>query len=96
MLLQEVSGLRNQYLDAFLPPRRKRERRRQQSDEEQQEQEQEAQAERSLRPEEQNGNGAAGQEEAERRPRIKLQFLHFPVTDLSIPTTEQCVPLFQR
>ena len=91
LCVQEVSGLRNQYLDAYLPPRRKRERRTQQPEEQQQQQQQqEVQAEQPA-PEEQNGNGAAGQgEEGGRRPRIRLEFLHFPVTDLSIPTPEQC------
>lgn len=57
--LQEVNGLRNQYLDTFLPPRRKQQRHQ----EEQQEEE---------------------------RPKRKLHFLHYPITDLNIPTTDQC------
>lgn len=57
--LQEVNGLRNQYLDTFLPPRRKQQRHQ----EEQREEE---------------------------RPKRKLHFLHYPITDLNIPTTDQC------
>lgn len=75
--VQEVTGLRNQYLDTFLPPRRKQGRKAAQKQQQQQE---------PSNGGEEPGNGA---EEPE-RPRIKLQFLHFPVTDLSIPTTTQC------
>ena len=56
--MQEVNGLRNRYLDTYLPPRRKQSR---------------AQSEPA-------------------REQITLQFLHYPITDLSIPTTEQCAP----
>ena len=56
LTMQEVNGLRNRYLDTYLPPRRKQSR--------------------------------AQNEPA--REQITLQFLHYPITDLSIPTTEQC------
>ncbi len=59
--MQEVNGLRNPYLDTFLPPRRKQQR-------------QEAQELEEQRP-----------------PRRQLAFLHYPITDLDIPTTDQCV-----
>ena len=68
---QEVTGLRNQYLDTFLPPRRKQGRKA---------------AEQQQSAANGSGDGQPG------KPRIKLQFLHFPVTDLSIPTADQCVP----
>ncbi len=55
VVLQEVNGLRNRYLDTYLPPRRKQNR----------------------------------IESEPVREQIKLQFLHEPITDLSIPTTEQ-------
>lgn len=55
LLLQEVNGLRNRYLDTYLPPRRKQNR----------------------------------IESEPARKQIRLQFLHQPITDLSIPTTEQ-------
>ena len=58
LTMQEVNGLRNRYLDTYLPPRRKQSR--------------------------------AQNEPA--REQITLQFLHYPITDLSIPTSEQCVP----
>ena len=55
LVLQEVNGLRNRYLDTYLPPRRKQ-------------------------------NRIASEPE---RKTIKLQYAHQPITDLSIPTTEQ-------
>ncbi len=55
--MQEVNGLRNQYLDSYLPPRRKQER-----------------------------------DPESRKPRPQLSFLHFPIVDLSIPSTQQCAP----
>ncbi|EIE21090.1 phosphatases II, partial [Coccomyxa subellipsoidea C-169] len=57
--MKEVNGLRNPYLDTFLPPRRKQQR-------------QEAQELEEQRP-----------------PRRQLAFLHYPITDLDIPTTDQ-------
>lgn len=68
-LPQEVTGLRNQYLDTFLPPRRK-------------------QGRKAAAQQQQDAANGSGEGEPERQ-RIKLQFLHFPVTDLSIPTTDQ-------
>ncbi|CAL5229819.1 g13221 [Coccomyxa viridis] len=53
--MQEVNGLRNRYLDTYLPPRRKQNR----------------------------------IESEPARKLIKVQFLHEPITDLSIPTTKQ-------
>jgi hypothetical protein len=79
--VQEVTGLRNQYLDTFLPPRRKQGRKAAQQ--QQQQQLQEPMSNGGEAP----GNGA---EEPQRQQRIKLQFMHFPVTDLSVPTTAQC------
>ncbi|BDA45071.1 probable cyclin-dependent kinase inhibitor 3 at C-terminar half [Coccomyxa sp. Obi] len=56
--MKEVNGLRNEYLDTFLPPRRKQQRHQR-------------------------------EDEEERMPRRKLAFLHYPITDLDIPTPEQ-------
>lgn len=54
-------GLRNQYLDSYLPPRRKQQRHQ---------------------PAEEEGT-----------PRRKLNFLHYPITDLDIPTPDQCASI---
>ena len=73
---QEITGLRNRYLDKFLPSRRSKP----------------PDDEASLASNSAAGGTAGNGSEAAASPPVSLQFGYCPIVDLSVPSQPQYVP----